>query len=377
MIIGIDATEFGIDRGGVRHYLFNLLKSLQEIDKNNLYWVVLHFWKKAMMESYEELQCLLTQHNFKVKWIRFPGTMISSWKLPIDLFTGPLDVYHGAGHFVDRVQHGESIITIHDLDYCMTPDLLEKEWVIKKAKFTEVSIRRASAVIAPTHFIKEAILSRFSIERERVIVVYHGVSPAFSTGLDKQIIMKTKEKYKLPSDYILFVGQINRNKNLWRLIEAFNLLKQTHDIPHCLVLAGAKRQFHADLHMRMTELGLQKDVLFPGYVDEADLPSLYRGAALFMFPSLYEGFGLPVLEAMASGVPVIASSSGSLPEVVGNAGLLVNPLQTEEIAQAMHRLLSDSQLREQLIQLGLERVKHFSWTSTALKTLNVYKSVSG
>ena len=96
-----------------------------------------------------------------------------------------------------------------------------------------------------------------------------------------------------------------------------------------------------------------------------------------MFPSLYEGFGLPVLEAMASGVPVIASSSGSLPEVVGNAGLLVNPLQTEEIAQAMHRLLSDSQLREQLIQLGLERVRHFSWTSSALKTLNVYKSVSG
>jgi len=376
MIIGVDATEFGIDRGGVRHYLFNLLQSLQEIDKDNTYRVILHFWKKTMMESYTELQGLLTQNNFKLKWIRFPGTIISSWKLPIDLFTGPLDVYHGAGHFVDRVRHGKTVMTVHDLDYCIVPDLLDKEWVIKKAKFTEMSIRRASAVIVPSNFIKDAVLSQFSIEKDRVIVVHHGVSHAFSPGLDKQIIMNTKEKYGIPTNYILFVGQINRNKNLLRLIEAFNMLKQTHDIPYCLVLAGAKRLFHKDLHMRITEMGLQKDVLFPGYVDEADLPSLYRGATLFMFPSLYEGFGLPVLESMASGVPVIASSSGSLPEVVGNAGLLVNPLQTEEIAQAMHCLLSDSQLREQLIQLGLERVRHFSWTSTALKTLNVYKSVS-
>ena len=273
MIIGVDATEFGIDRGGVRHYLFNLLQSLQEIDKDNTYRVILHFWKKTMMESYTELQGLLTQNNFKLKWIRFPGTIISSWKLPIDLFTGPLDVYHGAGHFVDRVRHGKTVITVHDLDYCIVPDLLDKEWVIKKAKFTEMSIRRASAVIVPSNFIKDAILSHFSIEKERVIVVHHGVSHAFSSALDKQIIMNTKEKYGIPSNYILFVGQINRNKNLLRLIEAFNMLKQMHDIPHCLVLAGAKRLFHEDLHMRITELGLQRDVLLPGYVDEADLPS--------------------------------------------------------------------------------------------------------
>lgn len=377
MIIGVDATEFGIDRGGVRHYMFNLLQSLQEIDKDNFYRVILHFWKKNMMESYAELQCLLTQHNFKLKWIRFPGTIISSWKLPIDLFAGPMDVYHGAGHFVDRVRHGKIVTTVHDLDYCMVPDLLDKEWVAKKAEFTEISIRRASAVIVPSNFIKEAILSQFTIEKDRVSVVYHGVSHAFSQRLDQQLIMNTKKKYGISPNYILFVGQLNRNKNLLRLIEAFHMLKQTHDIPYCLVLAGAKRLFYKELQMRIAELGLQKDVLFPGYVDEADLPSLYRGATLFMFPSLYEGFGLPVLEAMASGVPVIASSSGSLPEVVGNAGLLVNPLQTEEMAQAMYRLLSESQLREQLIQLGLERVRHFSWTGTALKTLNVYKSVSG
>ena len=159
------------------------------------------------------------------------------------------------------------------------------------------------------------------------------------------------------------------------MLQSLGLIGVVWDIT-CLIFCNHSRRLIKIIPTRSYYIS-EKKPWWHLILDEADLPALYRGAALFMFPSLYEGFGLPVLEAMASGVPVIASSSGSLPEVVGNAGLLVNPLQTEEITQAMHRLLSDSQLREQLIQLGLERVRHFSWTSSALKTLNVYKSVSG
>lgn len=376
MIVGIDATEFLIDRGGVRHYLKYLMQSLQEIDKENTYRIVVHFWNKRRMDSYSELQSLLTAENFKLSWIKFPGTAIWSLGLPVDFFTGPMDVYHGAGHFVDRTLKGKIILTVHDLDYCMIPDLLPKEWVRKKAKYIGVSIKRASAVIVPTHFIKEVLLSRFPLDKDQVFVIPHGVSHSFSAQVDSRSVMRIKKKYGIEGDYILFAGQTNPNKNLLRLLDAYNILRETYNIPHFLVIAGAKRVFFKEVYNRVIESGLRDKVKFTGYINESDLQVLYSGASLFVLPSLYEGFGIPLLEAMASGVPIVASSAASLPEVIGDAGLLVNPLDAEEIAYAMGSILSDTQIRERLIRQGLQRVKQFTWDKTARQTLNLYKAVS-
>lgn len=377
MIIGIDATEFGIDRGGVRSYQLNLIRALQAIDKDNTYRIILHFWDRKMMPAYSELQSQITGRNFRLKWIRFPGRIISSCRLPIDIFAGSMDVYHGAGHYVDRLRHGKSVFTLHDLDYCMIQEMLNKEWVIKKDRLTRMSLQEASLVIVPSQFIKDALLSRYKVDKDRVFVIHHGVSDIFSTDISADRIEKVRAEYNVPEDYILFVGQANPNKNLTGLLESYKMLKRDYNIPQSLVLIGTRRSSSDTVQSYIEQHGLQKDVITLGFVKEIDLPVLYRGAVMFVLPSFYEGFGIPVLEAMASGVPVISSSCASLPEVVGDAGLLADPSKKDDLTEAMYRVLTDSRLKGDLVQKGLERVKQFTWEAAAKKTLNIYQMAAG
>jgi glycosyltransferase involved in cell wall biosynthesis len=187
---------------------------------------------------------------------------------------------------------------------------------------------------------------------------------------NESLIERVKARYGIRGDYILYVGTLQPRKNLRRLLKAYAMVQKRDETP-CLVIAGRKGWLYDQIFQQVERLGLETEVIFPGYVPQDDLPTLLSGACFFVFPSLYEGFGLPVLEAMACGTPVLCSNVSSLPEVAGNVALLVDPLDVESMAEAMNRLLQDEGLRAQLVERGFQQVRQFSWDRCARETLTV------
>ena len=215
----------------------------------------------------------------------------------------------------------------------------------------------------------------FGIPEEKIQVIYNGVAAHFSQIEDKGAIEQVLKKYGIDGNYILFVGKLEARKNLAGLIEAFRLFKKESKLEHKMVLVGSLGWKAEEILEKLDEYGLQEDVVRLGYVCDEDLPFLMNGADVFLYPSLYEGFGIPALEAMACGTPVVASNTTSLPEVVGDTGLLVDPTSPGEIAEALTRILVDSALRKTLIVKGIERAASFTWRHAAEQTLRLYQEM--
>jgi glycosyltransferase involved in cell wall biosynthesis len=270
---------------------------------------------------------------------------------------------------------GKSVVTIHDTDFLDIPEYLDPEWVAYKDKFTRLSTKRAKLIITVSHYIKNKIVRCLKVPANKIRVIYHGVSKHFYPNKDKLLIKRITGKYGIMGPYILFVGTFHKNKNLIRLLEAFKHLKISTKLPHRLVLAGGKGGLYEDVLDSIVKFELTELVYLPEYISDEDLPILYNGADSFVFPSLFEGFGMPVLEAMACGTPVITSNLCSLPEVVGDAALRIDPYSTDSIAEGIYKVLSDSRLYNELVSRGLERAKQFSWEKTAKETLNVYREL--
>ncbi|MBM4466901.1 MAG: glycosyltransferase family 4 protein, partial [Chloroflexi bacterium] len=243
-----------------------------------------------------------------------------------------------------------------------------------------LSARKARRVIAISQSTQRDVVRLLGVPPDKVEVVYCGLDEAFRP-LAKDQVAAFRSKRGLPERFILFVGTIEPRKNVTRLIEAFATLRPCDPAtlrpcdPATLKLAigGAKGWFYEDVFARVEELGLEDKVMFPGYIPASELPLWHNAAELFVYPSLYEGFGLPPLEAMACGTPVVAANTSSLPEVVGQAGLTVDPLDVEGLAEAMRRALGDEALRQEMRERGLQRAKGFSWTKTAQETVQVYR----
>jgi len=232
-------------------------------------------------------------------------------------------------------------------------------------------LRRSTTIIAVSESTKKDIITFYGINDDKIKVIYEGFHHTFDSKRSDDSFYLVREKYHLPP-YILYVGNLLPHKNLNRLIEAYSLVSKA--IPHVLIIIGRKDQrFFPALEMRAAELKVKERVLFFDYIDQVELPHFYRAAETFVFPSLYEGFGLPPLEAMASGTPVICSNISSLPEVVGDAGIYVNPEDPRMVADSIKRVLGDEKLRENLISKGYERAKLFSWQKAARETLKVLR----
>jgi glycosyltransferase involved in cell wall biosynthesis len=230
----------------------------------------------------------------------------------------------------------------------------------------------------PSDHTRRDIIETYKIEPERVSVTPLAASRHFAPA-DERDVRRVRERYKINGDYILAVGSIQPRKNLSRLIHAYSLLRQRRaraKLPQ-LVLVGKLAWLYGETLRAIREQGIEALTILTGYVPEADLPALYTGALSFVYPSYFEGFGLPPLEAMQCGAPVIAGNRTSLPEVVGDAGLLIDPFDVEALAQAIARVIDDSDLRERLRARGLERASHFSWRTTARLTLEAYKRAIG
>ncbi|MFQ5813782.1 MAG: glycosyltransferase family 4 protein, partial [Anaerolineae bacterium] len=291
---------------------------------------------------------------------------------PFALQKERVDLLHALAFVTPLLSPCPSVVTIHDLSFLLYPESFKRSKRFYLSLFTRLSARQARCIIAVSKSTKRDVVRLLGVSPDKVEVVYSGVDDVFHPLAEDQVAA-FRSKRGLPERFILFVGTIEPRKNVTRLIEAFAALRPCDLANLKLVIGGAKGWFYHNVFARVEELGLEGDVVFPGYIPVSELPLWYNAAELFVYPSLYEGFGLPLLEAMACGTPVVAANTSSLPEVVGEVGLTVDPLDVEGLAEAMRRALGDEVLRQEMRDRGLQRAKGFSWTKTAQETVQVYR----
>lgn len=282
-------------------------------------------------------------------------------------------------HVLPLLHPARSVVTVHDLGFRYFPQahrLLDR-WYLEWS--TWYHARAAGHVIADSEATKRDLIQAYGIPPRRITVVYPGPDESLRRVEDPGAIARVRDHYGISGDYILYLGTLHPRKNLVRLVEAFALVRKRSGpraVDSRLVLAGRKGWLYEPLFRRVAALGLEDDVVFTGYLPQAHVAPLLSGARIFAFPSLYEGFGFPVLEAMACGTPVICADSSSLPEVVGDAALLVDPDDVEAWAEALCRLLTDVELRQSLIQRGYHRLHRFSWARAAQQIVEVFAEVT-
>jgi glycosyltransferase involved in cell wall biosynthesis len=261
------------------------------------------------------------------------------------------------------------VVTIHDLSFIRFPDLFRPANRLYLTVMTRLSARRARRLIAVSAHAATETTQLLGVPPERIDVVYHGVDPAFRP-LPADEVAAFRRRQGLPERFALFVGTLEPRKNLVRLVEAF---ARIDDGKTRLALAGGKGWLYDELFARVESLGLEDAVIFPGYVMSDDLPLWYNAATVLAYPSVYEGFGLPVVEAQACGTPVLTSNASSLPEAAGDAALMVDPYDVEALATELNRMLTDESLRCKLRERGLTHARQFSWPCTARETARVYR----
>lgn len=369
MRIGIDYTAAVHQRAGIGRYTRSLVKALARLDKENEYILLVAGRPKegtAFPPNFEIRYLPLSHHWTTILWQRL--------RLPLsaDLFTGPVDLFHSPDYVFPPLRRGKRVLTIHDLSFLRYPEGAPPglRWYLTQA--VPRSISQADLVLAVSRSTKRDLIELLEVEADRVEVLYEGVEERFHP-LDEEALVAVRGRYSLDFPFILTVGTLEPRKNHVGLLQAYSLLKRRH-LPQ-LVIAGDKGWLYEGIFQEVERLGLEERVLFLGYVPEEDLPALYNLADLFVYPSLYEGFGLPPLEAMACGTPVVVSDTSSLPEVVGDGALLVPPRDVEALGEAMEKVLSDPPLREELRRKGLERAKRFRWGEAAKRLLALYERV--
>lgn len=366
MRIGIDALFVlpGINEG-ITTYFRNLLKNLLEIDRRNEYLLFVSKENKGRFmfdrNRIQEVQCPIRGS------IRLLRVFWEQLILPLQIKKYNLDLFFSPGHIFSIFCPTPAVMTIHDTYYVYYPENVSKIELFTWYILNRLSVRKAKKIITGSESAKKDIVKAFKVGEKKVDVTYAAVEDCFHTHYSKEEIEAIKQKYGLGEKYLLSVAIMRSNKNIARLLEAFNILKMQYHLAEQLVLVGTVSQPFKRLK--------QKDVILTGYVPQKDIPLLYRGASLLVYPSFFEGFGLPVLEAMASGIPVVAAKATSLPEVIGEAGVLFNPFDIQDIADKVYMVLSNKELREELVKRGLKRVKEFSWKQTAEQTLRIFENI--
>jgi glycosyltransferase involved in cell wall biosynthesis len=288
------------------------------------------------------------------------------------------DIFLGTNFRGVFAQGLKTIITVHDLAHEYYPEMVQAHVLQYFRQDFPEAIERADLLIADSENTRRDIIKFHNIPEEKVKLIHIGVDECFQKVTDPFIRNAVVSRYSLPERFMLMVGSIQPRKNIVGVLNAIARLKNGNQgFPWHLVLAGGTSWKSDDLRRRVVSLGLEEIVHFTGYVDETDLPALYSLSELLVFPSFYEGFGLPVLEAMACGVPVVTSNCSSLPEVAGDAAVLVDPHNDAGIAEGIGMLLEDGKLREQCVARGFERARLFSWRSAAEQTLKVFREITG
>jgi glycosyltransferase involved in cell wall biosynthesis len=379
--IGIDYTA-GVRQGaGIGRYTRNLVRSVAELDQETEYrLLVAGGWGEgdglgAWPENFQVRSIPVSDRWLNIIWqrMRLP--------IPVQLVTGALDLFHSPDFVLPPTGQTRSIVTVHDLSFMRRPEC----FVPGFREYLEGAVRwavgRAAHILADSESTRQDLLELLVVPPERVTVVYPGVDAHFQPVEDPEARDAARRKYNLPEQFVLGVGTIQPRKNFSALVEAFAGLiaregseGSVSDLH--LVLAGENGWMWEETYEAVERTGVGNRAHFVGYVHDADLPAIYSLASVFAFPTLYEGFGLPALEAMACGTPVVSADNSSLPEVVGDAGLLVEASDVAELKASLWRLLSDDVLRRSLVAAGLERATSFTWGRAAAQVLDLYGRVS-
>jgi glycosyltransferase involved in cell wall biosynthesis len=377
MKIGIDISPAINEKAGIGRYSYNLVTNLLKIDHKNQYFLFSNFIRDPDGTKKERLNSLC-KPNSKVKNYLLPGKIKELiWKSPfispIDLLLGKVDVFHGLNFLCIPYHVKSAIVTIYDLAFLKFPEQVGKGYAEYFTKATKNAVFNSDIIISISQSTKDDLIELLQVPKEKIKVIYLGVEDYFFIKVNPVKRRKIALKYNLPQKYILYVGTLEPRKNIVGLVKAFNLLNKNLQTKYKLVIAGEKGWLYDEIFQTVANLKLGDKVIFTGFIPDCDLPAIYQGAKIFVLPSFYEGFGLPILEAMASGCPTISSNTSSMPEVVGDAGILINPSYPEEITQAIKKLLSDQTLYNQLKNKGEIQAQKFSWQKCGQETLRVYE----
>jgi len=354
MRIAIDVQSTLGNKTGIGYYTANLVKCLLRIDKENEY--------SLFSNGGGELRT-----HKRILWEQL--------HLPIKTSLNRVDLLHSPGFSPPVLKPRKLICTVHDLIGMIFPQNLGTVSRFYWSKLLPFAVSKADVIIADSENTKRDIIKYLNVKPEDIKVIYLAVDNSFKVVSDRALLRGVRKKYSIPSEFIFSVGTVEPRKNYDRLVVAFKSLKDKTSLPHSMVIAGKRGWAYDGVREQVDKLGMEEDIIFLDYVDDDDLVMLYNASSLFIMPSLYEGFGLPVLEAMACGVPVVASNVSSIPEVVKDAGILVDPYDTDSICDGMLKVLTDSELHETLRAKSIKRAEGFSWEKTARSVLSEYESL--
>lgn len=371
MRIAIDAHSVGTGLGGNESYATHLVEALAEIDSVNQYTI--YVTRREAVSRFSNRWPNFTARTTlpHTPLIRIPLT------LSAELRRNPVDVLH-VQFTAPPMAPCPVVVSIHDLSFEHLPETFKRRSRAQLRFTVRRSARSAAHILALSEFAREDIIATYGVNPDKVSVVPLAAPAHFGPVSDEKELQRVRQTYGIEGDYILTVGSIQPRKNLRRLLEAYSVLRGTRPevkLPK-LLLVGKCAWLYDETLRAIEQLEVSNLVILTGYVPEADLPALYSGARCFVYPSYFEGFGLPPLEAMQCGTPVIVGNRTSLPEVVGDAAVLVDPFSVEAIAAAIEKVIRDSDLCRTLRVKGLERARLFEWRETARQTLAVYEKAA-
>jgi glycosyltransferase involved in cell wall biosynthesis len=375
MKIGIDIRTLSFRRGGISQYTYHLLKNLLAIDGKNSYYLFNYNrspydWDHFRGNAREIILRCPQRSGFKTFW--------ENVLVPLAVRKKGIQLWFSPDFTIPRLLRTKSVITIHDLIFENFYDIRKNKLAADLSAKVEFSVKRCSKIIAVSCFTCGRILERHKLAAAKVHVIPEAADERFHKIHDSEAIRRVLQRYKIDFEYILFVGEISERKNIARLLKAYHVLHRMNKTKNRkLVLAGKVTADTPKILQEVDHLGLQSHVLLTGYVPNEDLPFIYNAADLFVFPSLYEGFGIPPLEAMASQVPVVASSATSIPEVVGNGAIMFDPYSIEDMVEKIDRVLDENFDRDSLLQKALDQAERFTWENSARKTLALFESFNG
>ena len=368
MRIAIDVRK--LHDFGIGTYVRNLLRQLSRLDHDTEYVLLCqHDDQQAVRELGENFRAVTESAG--------PYSVSEQLSVPLHLGRASPQLFHTPHYVLPVLTPCRSIVTIHDCIHLIFPQYLRHRMAHAYARtMFWTAVHRASRILTVSEASKNDILRFFGVPSERVTVIYNAIDDRFHEEPPEEQLVRVRERYQLHNRFLMYAGNVKPHKNLERLIDAFVLLRKKGLDDLQLLITGSEISRYSTLRRAVHRHNLHKHVRFLGYQSEDTLAALYRLADIFVFPSLYEGFGLPPLEAMASGTPVVVSNVSSLPEVVGDAGVLVNPYDPQAIADGISRLLDDPQLRRELIARGLVRARAFSWPESVKRIRQIYEEVA-
>ncbi len=367
MRVGIDARLVYYSQAGIGQYILNLVRELARLDREDVFFILQGRKDKALLTEGE---------NFSRRSLWTPSHhRLEQWTLPLEIGPLGLDILHSPDFIPPFRRNCKSIITIHDLAFLLYPHLLTAESARYYGQIDQ-AVRHTDHIIAVSEATKQDAIRLLGVPQSKITVVYEAANPAYLPLEDtKRVQGECAQRYGVSTPFILFVSTIEPRKNLPTLLRAYRRLLDEYKSEAKLVVVGERGWLYDQIFTLTEKLNLKDEVLYLGRVSVQDLLLLYNAAQLLVHPALYEGFGLPPLEAMACGTPTIVAHVSSLPEVVGDAALLVDPEDECAWTVAIWRVLTDDSLRAELREKGLKRARLFSWEKAARETLGLYRSL--